>query len=941
MAVYLTLHRWGELKATDMDVAIALFGEFAVTGADRPAQVRGLIPQAIIARLALHPGEWVPADELISELWHIPPPTALSSMRAHISRLRSRGWQNILEGGTSGYRVNLTTDLVDICRYQRLVDPEARALTTIGERQSALVAAEALWSAPPLMTFTEFPFAPRALQRLRSLRRAATLELGEQRMTRGEHAIVAATVAEIVALHRDDEELVLLLARALARSGRTSDALEVLDEHASDRRGRGTLAGAAVEKLRIAIVRQDPIVISGVSRHESIVERVGIPIPLTRFIGRRAELDSIRHGRADSRLVTLTGPAGVGKTRLAVEVARRAGPEEDESQRLIDLATVAAPDRVLAAVADSVGAGAHTLDGIAKVLGGRRTLLIIDNAEHVLGAAAALCAGLLERCAGLSILVTSREAMRMAGERVVMIEPLLGDTRGDAVDLFVQRAIESSGIESWDDAHLAVIRDLCARLDGLPLAIELAASRLDMLSLAELAESLYTPDVTGPGRIDGARHGTIDDAIGWSVRLVSDAERELLAQLVCFAGSFTLDAVLGICRSGTGDPRDLAIALARKSLLSPVVLDSGERRFRVLEAVKRHMRSGHPLVETDAWLRRHADWMTAFAEAQEPRLRTAEARSAKAALAATRADLDDALAWLIERQDRATSMRLVAALAWYWYERGQGVDAIDRVDRVIALPGPSMPDAEANALRACTFMRSVGADPLETARYGRRQAEAADAAEDPLHPMLAHVMLGYLAALEDMAEEANEELAHAAEARESVAAESAWARADELLIRGDVLRLLGHPAQALEALSEAFRLATDIDHVWAIKASSFVAGKVLVQVRRPQDAIGILRTGAVRSLETEDPTSALAAVNVIAAAYVALDDAPRAAELFGAVEALGARFNFHAGGSDAAYTDRARRAARDAMTPQDWDAALSRGRSRDLRWVMRSIGGTD
>lgn len=920
-----------------MDITVNLFGEFALAGTDRPPPVRGLIPQAIIARLALNPGQWVAADELIADLWSSPPPRALSSLRAHISRLRSRGWQEVLDGGRSGYRLNVDAAAVDICRFAHLAEPSAREHKAIGERQSDLVEAEALWKGPPLVAFSDFPFVHRVTERLQSLRRLASIELGEHRMTRGGHAAVSVAIADLLPQHPDDEDLVTLLARALARSGRTADALSVLDEHIAGRTGNGTRAGTAVAALRSAIVRQDPIVVAGGSQPEHIVERTGIPIPMTRFVGRRVELETVRRGRADSRLVTLTGPAGVGKTRLAIEVARRAGPEEDESQWLIDLAAISTPNRVIAAVADSVAASEPTFDSIAQVLGGRRSLLIVDNAEHVLGAAAALCAGLLERCAGLSIVVTSREAMRMAGERVIVIDPLLGDMSVDAVDLFLQRAIESSGIEAWDDRHLAVIRELCRRLDGLPLAIELAASRLDVLTLEELAESLDAPD--NERRLDG-RHDSVDAAIGWSVRLASEAERDLLSQLVLFAGSFSLDAVRGICTSPERDPRDIAIALARKSLLSHVAVDSGERRFRVLEAVKRFVRERYPR-EGDDWTRKHAAWMTEFAEQQAPRLRTAEAKAAKAMLAATRADLDEACARLLRWEDRGTAMRLVSALAWYWYERGLGADAIDRVDRAIALPGPAMPDAEAEALRACTFMRSVGTDALETVRYGRRLAEAASKASDPVHPMLAHVMLGYLAALAGMEDEARHELDLAAEAREMVSTSSAWALADELLIRGDVLRLLGLPAQALEALSTAFRSATDIDHVWAIKASSFVAGKVLVQVKRPRDAIGILRAGAARSLETEDITSALAAVNVIAAAYVALDDAPRAAELFGAIEALGARFNFHPGGSDAAYTERARRAAREAMTASEWNEAIASGRRRDLRWVMASIGGKD
>jgi predicted ATPase/DNA-binding SARP family transcriptional activator len=743
---------------------VALFGAFEVSGEGAPEAVRGAIPQAILARLALEPGRVFTADELVDALWAEPTAAVVSSLRAHISRLRSRGWGDVLMGGRAGYRLDLPHDAVDVVRYRALVAGEGGP-----SRADELDDAERLWRGAPLSGFGEFPFAPRAADELSALRRTALLELATLRLEAGDAAAAAAVIAPL-SHHLDDEEVGALYARALDRSGRTADALATIDQRASALRDAGAGRSAALDALRLAIARQDEAEPDVLDRP---VDRVGIPVPLTRFVGRETELETIRRGRAESRLVTLTGPAGVGKTRLAIEVARRARADEDERQRLIDLAVVSSPDRVVGAVADAVGASAHGIDAIADAVGGRRTLMILDNAEHVLGSTASLCARLLERCAGLSVLVTSRESMRMPGERVIAVDPLIGPGAGDAVALFLQRAGESSGIREWSEAELGAAERLCVQLDGLPLAIELAASRLDVLSLEELASSLAAAphddeapdggapdDGRGPGA-RGGRHDSIDEAIAWSVRTTSASERALLAQLSEFSGSFTLEAVAGVCDAGDADPREVAAALARKSLVAAVAPTPGERRFRVLDTVKRHMRARHPLDDPEAWRRRHAAWMTDDAERRAPLLRTPENRRARAALTANRADLDDACLRLIAWGDRATAVRLVAALAWHWYERGSGQEAIATIERVLALPGAPAPDAEATALYAASFMQSVSGDVLAALRTMERFSIIAEEAEDPSLPMIACTMQATVAAHGEALELAEAQLAAA------------------------------------------------------------------------------------------------------------------------------------------------------------------------------------
>lgn len=909
---------------------LALFGSFAVTGEDAPEPIRGVIPQAIIARLALARGEAMSADRLIHDLWADPPDMVLSSLRAHVSRLRSRGWGEILAGGRHGYRLDLGDDRVDVIEYEELVTGARDG----SDRTSELLAAQALWRGSPLPWAAEFPFAAGVVRRLEGLRRHATLELAERQTTAGAPANAITALAELLETDRDDAEVVAALARALAGGGRTVEALGVIDAQAERARDQGLDLTPLLADLRLSIVRQDPHILglAGASL-DRVVERSGIPIPLTRFVGRAADLDRVRRGRAESRLVTLTGAAGVGKTRLAIEVARRAGADEDESQWLIDLAALTGPSDVMPAVADAVGAADQTIEAVALVVAGRRGLLILDNAEHVLGTVATVCAAVLERCAGLSVLVTSRESMRMAGERVIVVEPLLGEHMGEAVDLFIQRATDSSGILGWDDAQVASVRSLCRTLDGLPLAIELAASRLDVLSLDELAASLQdSADAAGGVR----RHDSIDLAIEWSVRLTTSDERHVLAQLALFAGSFTLAMVSGVCEVAGRDPREIAVALARKSLVSSVP-GAGERRFRMLEAVKRYVRRNLPVTPSDGWHARHAAWLADEAERLAPRMRTHEVKQTKAALVATRPDFDAALAWAMSIGDRRLAMRLVAALAWFWCERGGGPEAAATIDRAIEMPGDPMPDHEAEALRAAAFIVAVGTDPLQLLRTTSRLADVADRADDPRHPMLAHVMAAYLSALAGNDVEADDDLSLAAAHRERLSDDATWAVADYLLVRGDVLRSLGRPAQALEALGESYRLATDLGHAWALRGSAFVTGKTLIEVGRAADALGVLRSGVLTALEHDDPTSAMSSINIFGCALVALDRCALAAEIFGAVDALGTRFNYHPEASDGEFTERARGRARQALTADEWQTAYSRGTTRDLRWVVAHL----
>ena len=899
---------------------ITLLGPFVALLGDNELVVRGDIPKAIVARLALSPSEVVTADELIGALWSDPPDTVVSSLRAHISRLRTGGWEPLIGGGRRGYSLEVDSDEVDVLEFRRLVHA-----TRSGEtRYRDLVAAERMWRGTPLAGLEGFPFARAIIDELAGLRREATLDLARLRLDRGEHAIVATGLAPFLEQYPMDNALHEVYVRALARSGRTGDAIDAIDAlRARLVESAGIQLGADFEHLRRSIVRQDPEVTSNVITAVEPVDRIGVPIPLTQFVGRHDELHLIALGRSESRLITLVGTAGVGKTRLAVEVARRASSLDDEVQWMIDLSRLTAPDQVLGAMADLVRASEPTVASIAERLGGRRGLLIVDNAEHVLGQVAVLVAETLARCEGLAVLVTSREALRVPGERVIAIAPLTGSASVDAVRLFLQRAIDATGINEWSDDQLDRMARVCQELDGLPLALELAAARLDVFTLDEVADSL--PQSEGEGH-DGDRHGSLDAAIAWSIALLSPTELAALSQLALFAGTFSLDAAGGICVVPDADSRDLAAALARKSLLSPVMSENGPRRFRLLDSVRAHVRRRHPSDAVDAWQQRRLEWLLRFAEEQSLDLKTINAKRARANLAGAHADLSEALDLAIRAGDRRSALRLVAAQIWHWYETRAVVEALSIADRVLAMPGEPSPVREATILRACAFISSIGSNPLDTVRYTALMETAAQVSGDPGMQLLAASMVAYVRALADEVEEADECLARSERiATEHEAEIARWMLADDLLVRGDAQRAVGRPAQALDSLAQSYRLATEIGHTWAIKGSCYVSGKALLDVNRAREALQVLRTGVARSVESADRASALAAIHIIAAAHTLLERFDEAATLYAAIAENGRIVGYSVSGIDAQYHERPLRRLREALTPVERTAAEERG----------------
>ena len=414
-----------------------------------------------------------------------------------------------------------------------------------------------------------------------------------------------------------------------------------------------------------------------------------LPIQLTSFIGREREIKEVKELLKQTRLLTLTGSGGCGKTRLALQVAADLLEDYPDGIWFIDLSVLTDPTLVPSTVAATLGiheeSGQPTLTTLAEALKSRTLLLVLDNCEHVVGACAQLAETLLRTCTALRILATSREALGIAGEvawrvpslslpqphELAHIDSLARVTQYEAIRLFIERAEAASSEFRVTSHNIRAIVQICQRLDGIPLAIELAAARVKALSVEQIAARLDDRFrlLTGGSRTALPRQQTLRAMMDWSYELLTERERTLFRRLSAFAGGFTLEAVEAICADDqipSYEIIDLLTNLVSKSL---VVFSDEEARYRLLETVRQYARD--KLLETGEAARvrdRHRDWFLAFAERAGSALQGPDQALWLKCLETEHDNLRAALEW--SSNDAETGLRLAGALWFFWYLRG-------------------------------------------------------------------------------------------------------------------------------------------------------------------------------------------------------------------------------------------------------------------------------
>ncbi len=428
-----------------------------------------------------------------------------------------------------------------------------------------------------------------------------------------------------------------------------------------------------------------------------------LPFELSSFVGREREMEEVGRVLSEIRLLTLTGPGGSGKTRLALRVARESAEGFSDGVWLVELAPISDPELVGRAVASILGiheqAGSSWSELLAENLG--NTLLVLDNCEHVIEGCARLAGALLRVCPQLKVLATSREALGVSGEISWPVPPLSVPEAGeenspeallrhDAAALFCERARVVAPDFELAARNVAAVARICRRLDGMPLAIELAAARTNMLSPRQILNRLDDRFrlLTG-GRVAVPRHKTLRATMDWSHDLLEPAERTLFRRLSAFAGDFSLEAAEAVCSGGgigAEDVLDLLSGLVDKSL---VVVERGEEetRYRLLETVRQYAREKLDEAGEEGAIRdRHADFFFAMAEEAEPELAGAEQEAWMERLNVDRHHLWDALGWLAKRGGAAKGLRFITALGRYLRLGNHYGEGRPRISAVLALP---------------------------------------------------------------------------------------------------------------------------------------------------------------------------------------------------------------------------------------------------------------
>jgi predicted ATPase/DNA-binding SARP family transcriptional activator len=764
---------------------IGLLGPLQVRdGAGRAVHVGGRQLRVLLILLALEAGRVVPAGALADQIWpEEPPANPGNALQTLISRLRAElrraSLDRVIESHPAGYRLAVRPDAVDVLDFQVLADRGRRALADGDAPEAAAVLRSALasWRGQPLVDAAGYDFADATAAQLTELRSSVLTDRIEADLALGEGASLVGELRALLSADPLAERPRALLMRALYAAGRQAEALEAYHEARELLVGQlGVDPSAQLEQVYLRILRGQegagPAARTPVRSGENsfdperaVVPAAGTtmrpvaPSPLTSFVGRDTEVSRVLKSLGSARLVTLTGPGGVGKTRLAMEVSGRlvggawfvelAPVTEQAEVAYTVLDTLGIRERVISRRSGDPGAG--PLDRLAEALADRDDVLILDNCEHVIEAAAALAARVLAAGPRVRIVATSRQPLRIDGETLCPVAPLPvpppsaaeGTESYASVRLLRDRAVAVRPEFELHPDNAGAVARICRTLDGMPLAIELAAVWLRALTPGQLAERLDDRFalLTGGSRTALPRHRTLRAVVDWSWDLLEPAERVLARRLAVFPAGATLAMAERICADPVPPvhlamaeqicadpvpPVQLAMAericadeqlssaevlpalsgLVDKSIVavSPGSDDGPGPRYRMLETVRAY--GLERLAEAGEHDRIRAAFAAGYldlAETTDPRLRGPGQGRWLRELAAEQDNLYAGLRWAIARRDAETALRFIRALGWYWVLRGQPGEPEAMARDVLALEPRERSRRMAEARMVCAM----------------------------------------------------------------------------------------------------------------------------------------------------------------------------------------------------------------------------------------------
>ena len=746
-----------------------VLGPVEAGGEEQRTDLGGDRQRTLAAVLLAARGETVSTEQLIDGLWGPrPPPGARKTLQSYIARMRrclrslDATAEQVVTTVATGYRFDPGACELDADLFERLVAcarlPDAEA----AEAVDLLDQAEALWRGPAFGELASHELVREEARRLEQLRVTATADRIDLELALGRHRRVLGSLDALVSRDPLDERAHAQRMLALYRSGQQAEALATyrrLRERLGDEVGIDP--SEELQRLHAQILRQDaqlaaptPRAASSAHdrgpRHPGAARQPTVDAPPTDrrsdvgLIGRDEELADLAALVEAVPLVTLIGPGGVGKTRLAEQVAVTLDDRYEDGVVPCPLAAIRDPGSVATALIDALRArhrgGRPPEETLVAALSARRLLLVIDNCEHLVAAVASVVESILASCPNVTLLTTSREPLRVTSERVWQVAPLAVPprraspqqlARAPAGALFLERARAAAPSFGLTEDNAAPVAELCRRLDGIPLAIELAAARVRAMSVDDLLARIdqrFTLLTGGPRREDG-RHRTLEAVVAWSYDALEETEARLFDRLSVFAGPFTLSAAERIGADASIREEDIAGLLAELVDKSMVVVDRAgvDLRYRLLDTLRsygaaRLAASG----DTDRFQRAHAEHHVRFVEEVGPLVRGPEEHGTLGRIDASIDDLRVAHAWLVEQPDTDGALRLPAALQDYTGHR-QRDEVYEWAERALALPG-----ASGHRARPATLATAArGATRRGDLARARRYAESALAQVEP------------------------------------------------------------------------------------------------------------------------------------------------------------------------------------------------------------------
>jgi predicted ATPase/DNA-binding SARP family transcriptional activator len=855
--------------------------------------------------LLINHGRSVSADQLIDEIWAGEPPDgAATTIRSYVSRLRDAlGGDATIAGSGAGYSIVVGTDAIDSARFERLVreGDDAGRLGSWTQARDRMATALAMWRGRPFAELADDGALRIEADRLDELRLHALERKIEADIELGRSAEVIDELESLVGAHPYRERLWQLLMLALYHSDRQADALaayqrarRMLDEHL------GLEPGSELRTLEGRILRQEIDPVGAPER------RASLPADLSTFIGRAAELRRILDTLDRARLVTLTGVGGVGKTRLAIEAARHAHEMAPDGAVFVDLATVTEAAGVARAVGEALDVreqpGRPALDAVSVALRNARLLLVLDNCEHVLDAAGEVAGAILAASPDVRVIATSRAPLGVAGEVELALAPLAVPgvdavhaelVESDAVRLLLARATQSG--RSDDGANQPINEEalreaarICRDLDGIPLAIELAAARSKALSLSDIASRLDDRFrfLVSWRRVSSARHQTLRQAMDWSFDLLSRDEQRLLARLSVFVGGFGIQSVAEACLDGDeAQAVDLLGRLVDASLV--IAQTSAQRsRYRMLETVRQY--AAARLTESGATAEAraaHAVHFAALAARAEPELTSGAQTEWFGRLDEEHANLLAALATLSGTPaSTGTLLETAVALTRFWYVRGHLAEAREWLERAVASATTSAAPLRRRALTAAASIALLQGDYTAATHFAE---DSLAAARETGEERLVANGLTNLGAILLAGGERDRSRALLEEAV-SLAREVGDSRILALALNnlGDHALTSGEYEQADPLFAESLDLLRARGDTANIARSLFNLGAVALRLGRTDDAAELFHQGLAAAQETGDKEDTCWCLLGLATVAAARGNVAVAASVLGAATAL-------------------------------------------------------